>query len=499
MAFERRTRNVDCEKKGVRNWFMKLCMWQRVLLCTVIVLICVAVGAVFYVKAKWDKIDSQKIKSEDLIINEEVRKKKEQEVDLGKGYTNIALFGVDSRDGNLEKGNRSDTIIVASLNNETKEIKMVSVYRDTVLNLSDDSYRKCNAAYSYGGPTMAVNMLNMNLDLDIEDYVSVDFAAITDVIDLVGGVEITVSEEEVAPLNKYVSETARSSGKKANKIEKAGTYLMDGAQATTYARIRSTAGGDFTRTERQRLVIQKVVEKIQKADLVTINKIIDQVFPKISTSFTLQELLQYAQAYSEYKLGDNSGFPFDKGTDTVSGLGSIVYAVDLSANVKQLHKFLFGEENYEPSSMVESIAVKLDSVVGHRTSGSAPSTEVTSETGGTGEVNSGSEYYEEPDYSWDDSYSGGYTPAYDSDYDDSYTPSGSDSSGSGTDGNSGNNGSSTPDQGPAEDTSTGGSTGGDTTGGGTVQEPDNGVVEPEPSVPDTGGDAGDSSADLVEE
>ena len=96
---------------------MKLCMWQRVLLCTVIVLICVAVGAVFYVKAKWDKIDSQKIKSEDLIINEEVRKKKEQEVDLGKGYTNIALFGVDSRDGNLGKGNRSDTIIVASLNN----------------------------------------------------------------------------------------------------------------------------------------------------------------------------------------------------------------------------------------------------------------------------------------------------------------------------------------------------------------------------------------------
>lgn len=495
MAFKRRRHDIDREKARGKNWFLKLCMWQRVLLCTVIVLICVVAGAVLYVKGKWDKVDSQKIKPEDLIINEEVKKKKEQEIDLGKGYTNIALFGVDSRDGNLGKGNRSDSIIVASLNNETKEIKMVSVYRDTVLNLSDDSYRKCNAAYSYGGPTMAVNMLNMNLDLDIEDYVSVDFGAITDVIDLLGGIEITVSEEEVAPLNKYVEETARSSGKKANKIEKAGTYLLDGAQATTYARIRSTAGGDFTRTERQRLVIQKIVEKIQKADLVTINKILDEVFPKISTSFTLQELLQYAKAYSEYKLGDNSGFPFDKGTDTVSGLGSIVYAVDLSANVKQLHKFLFGEENYEPSTTVESIAVKLDSIVGHKTSASGQTTESSSGSGDTADTGSG--YYEESDYSWDDSYSGGYTPSYDSDYDDSYTPSvpleTTDISENESGGNTEDTGGNTSDVGSAEDTSTGGTTEGDTTGGGSVQESDNGAVEPEPSVPDAGGSSTDSA------
>ena len=108
--------------------------------------------------------------------------------------------------------------------------------------------------------------------------------------------------------NKYVTETARVAGKEAHKIDKAGTYLMDGPQATTYARIRSTAGGDFTRTERQRIVIEKAVEKIQKADLLTINSIINEVFPQISTSFTLQEILYYAQAYSQYKLVDNTGF-----------------------------------------------------------------------------------------------------------------------------------------------------------------------------------------------
>ena len=310
-------------KKG--NWFTRLKMWQRVLLCTAAVLLCLVFAGMAYVYAMWNKIDTQVIQADDLIINEEVKQNKE--VDLGDGYTNVALFGVDSRDGNLGEGNRTDCIIVASLNNETKEIRMVSVYRDTLLDLSEGTYQKCNAAYSYGGPVMAINMLNMNLDLDIEDYVTVDFGAIADAIDLLGGVEIDIQEEEIAPLNKYINETTRSAGKEAHRVEQSGLQLLDGSQATTYARIRSTAGGDFTRTERQRLVIEKMFEKALKADLGTINAIIDEVFPQVSTSFTLQEILTYAAAYSEYTLGDNMGFPSDNTTDTLSGLGSIVLPV----------------------------------------------------------------------------------------------------------------------------------------------------------------------------
>ena len=301
----RRGRRRSRAKKG--NWFSKMKIWQRVLLCTAGVLLCFIFAGAAYVCAKWNKINTQDIQADDLVINQEVM----QNLDLGEGYTNVALFGVDSRDGNLGEGNRTDCIIVASLNNKTKEIKMVSVYRDTLLDLSDGTYQKCNAAYSYGGPVMAINMLNMNLDLDIEDYVTVDFGAIADAIDLLGGIEIDIQEEEIAPLNKYINETARSAGKEPHQVEESGLQLLDGSQATTYARIRSTAGGDFTRTERQRLVIEKMFEKALEADLGTINAIIDEVFPQVSTSFTLQEILTYASAYSEYTLGDNMGFPAD--------------------------------------------------------------------------------------------------------------------------------------------------------------------------------------------
>ena len=225
-------RRAAAAKEKNKNWFMKLKMWQRVLLCTVGVLICTFSAAAIYVAAKWGKIQTQDIEAKDLIINEEVQEKN-GEINLGKGYTNIALFGVDSRDGNLGKGNRTDCIIVASLNNETKEVKMISVYRDTLLDLSDGTLQKCNAAYSYGGPTQAVNMLNMNLDLDIQKYVTVDFGAIADAIDLLGGVEIEIKEEEIQYLNKFVQETADSAGKEAHRVETAGLQLLDGVQAAT--------------------------------------------------------------------------------------------------------------------------------------------------------------------------------------------------------------------------------------------------------------------------
>ena len=394
--------------------------WQKALVCVAGVFVCLVGAAVVYVAAQWSKIDKQEVKADDLIINQEVMKQNKN-IDLGEGYTNIALFGVDSRDGSLGEGNRSDMIIVASLNNETKEIKLASVYRDTLLNLSEGTYQKCNAAYSYGGPTMAINMLNMNLDLDIEDYVTVDFGAISDMIDQLGGVEITIKDEELEAFNKYVTETARVAGKEAHKIDKAGTYLMDGPQATTYARIRSTVGGDFTRTERQRIVIEKAVEKIQKADLLTINSIINEVFPQISTSFTLQEILYYAQAYSQYKLVDNTGFPFEKTTDTISGLGSIVIPQDLTDNVSQLHQFLFGDAGYTPSATVSSISDTITATVDY----SSPYDDSYDQYGY--DYDDGYDDYD--DDSYDDSYDD-YDDSYDSssEYDDSDTDSSYDDS-----------------------------------------------------------------------
>ncbi len=357
----RRHKRYGRARKKRKNWFTRMPIWLRVILIVVLALALVVGAAYGYVNSKWDKMGREEIKTSELIINSDVKEK----LDLGDGFTNIALFGVDSREGNLGAGSRSDCIIVASLNNQTKEIRMVSIYRDTLLNLSDGTYQKCNAAYSYGGPQMAINMLNMNLDLDIEDYVTVDFSAIADGIDMLGGIDIEITEEELKELNYHLVGTAMAIGRESPFVQHAGMVHLNGMQATTYARIRSTAGGDFTRTERQRLVIEKVVEKIKKTDLQTLDAMINELFSHVSTSFTLPEILMYATAYKEYTLGENTGFPYSDllSTDTVSGYGSIVIPGSLTSNVSRMHEFLFGTVDYTPSSEVQSISSEITAKV----------------------------------------------------------------------------------------------------------------------------------------
>ncbi|WP_346708073.1 LCP family protein [Massilistercora timonensis] len=357
MARGRRRHHRGRRKPG--NWFTRLSIGKRIAVCMGGLILALGITGVAYAASKLNKLDTEEIPAEDIVVNKQAE-------EAGEGYTNVALFGIDSRSGELEIGTRSDCIIVASLNNKTKEIRMVSVYRDTILDIKDGQLQKCNAAYSFGGPTQAINMLNKNLDLDIQDYATVDFAAIANAIDLLGGIEIDLKPEEIAPLNKFVKETARVAGKKAHTVSEAGLQQLDGVQATTYARIRSTAGGDFTRTERQRLVIEKIAEKAQQSDLATINKIIDELFPTIKTSFTATEILSYAKDFMKYKIGDSSGFPFDKTTATISGLGSIVIPVDLESNVQELHKFLYDKEGYQPSSEVQAISGAIVSRVGQR-------------------------------------------------------------------------------------------------------------------------------------
>lgn len=341
-----------------KNWFMQLSKGKKIAVCICAVFLCLILAGAIYLAAKLSKLNTDNLDSSDIVVNDDAQ--------MEEGYTNVALFGIDSRSGELEKGTRTDCLIVASLNNETKEVKMISVYRDTVLDIENNYLQKCNAAYAFGGPTQAINMLNKNLDLDIQEYATVDFAAISNAIDMLGGLEIEIKPEEVKPLNKFVKETARVAGKKAQTISGPGLQLLDGVQATTYARIRSTAGGDFTRTERQRLVIEKIVEKAQKSDLATINNIIDELFPTIKTSFTATEILSYAKDFMKYKIADSAGFPFEKTTATVSGLGSIVIPVTLSDNVSQLHEFLYGTVGYQPSAAVNTINSAIIAKVGQR-------------------------------------------------------------------------------------------------------------------------------------
>ncbi|BDF04182.1 LCP family protein [[Clostridium] hylemonae] len=357
MANRRGRRGRRRRKTG--SWFTRLSTGKKVGVCLGGVVLALAASGVVYVAAKLGKIDTKEIPQEDIIINAEAE-------EAGEGFTNVALFGVDSREGDLAEGTRTDCIIVGSLNNKTKEIKMASVYRDTLLDIKDGELQKCNAAYSFGGPEQAINMLNKNLDLDIQKYITVDFSVVAEVIDLLGGVEIDVKDEEVQYINEFIDETGAVAGKEVHYVEQGGSQTLDGVQATTYARIRSTAGGDFTRTERQRLVIEKMVDKLKGSNLATINDIVDKVLPSISTNFTTAEILSYAKDFAKYTLGENTGFPFDKTTDTISGLGSIVIPVTLADNVQKLHEFLYGKSEYAVSSTVQNISGSIVSRIGQR-------------------------------------------------------------------------------------------------------------------------------------
>lgn len=355
----RRKRKQKSKNRFVK-WFKGLSNGKKAALIICVIILLLVIAVVLFVMSKFWKLDTQEIDRNEIHINDF------EEEEVGVGYTNFVLFGGDSRNGNVDKDLNTDTIIIVSLNNETKEVKMVSVYRDTLLDVSKGSIQKCNSAYARGGATQAINMLNMNLDLDIQQYVTVNWKAVTDVIDMLGGIEIDVSEAEWKAVNQYIDETGMVSGKKAKHLTHAGVQTLDGVQTTTYARIRKGVGDDYARTERQRLIIQKTVEKAMKADLGTLNRIIDKVFPQVSTNLTMTEILKYAKDLTKYKIGETSGFPFEKGSGNVPGRGSTVFPITLKKNVSLLHKFLYGTEDYQPSSKVVSISGEIANVVGNR-------------------------------------------------------------------------------------------------------------------------------------
>lgn len=320
---------------------------KRIALLTVEVIILLVLCATAYGIFKLDKLD----------INILDKDKLEAYRDTGP-YTNIALFGLDSRDGELDGGVQSDCIMIASINNETNDVKLVSVYRDTLLQQADGTYEKANSAYNRGGPEEAISLLNRNFDLDIQNYVSVNFNALVDVIDSLGGIELDMTQEEAFYSNGYAFETAQVVGQEMKPIkEEAGTQLLDGVHAVGYARIRYTDGNDFKRTERQRVVLQKVAEKAKKANLLTLNEIVDKVFPQISTNLTLKDMMGFVANIMDYNIVQTGGFPYQVTTDESvrEHDGSYVVPIGLRSNVEQLHRELFGEEAYVPSEKVQQI------------------------------------------------------------------------------------------------------------------------------------------------
>lgn len=309
-----------------------------------------------YIMSKYGKFQLNILGDGDIAMNEGAKK---------EGYTTVALFGGDSREGQLEAGTHADTIMVVSIDNDTKEVKLVSIYRDLLTKQPDGEIKKANNAYFVGGPKDAINMLNENFDLSIEDYVTVDFNALVDVVDLLGGIEADVSEAEAAEMNNHIYETARIAGQDIQPM-RAGQQTLNGVEAVTYARIRkNNTGGDYARTERQQHVIQQLVFKAKQMDLMTLNGIIDKVFPQVSTSFSLKELIGLAAGVMQYKLGETTSFAFEYTDGRAEGIGSVVIPLGVIENVQELHAFLYPTEEYIPSDTVKKIAREIEKLTGY--------------------------------------------------------------------------------------------------------------------------------------
>lgn len=355
-------KNLTDRQKRVRRRRRRSTL-SRVMFALEIIVLVVLMGGLF-VYAKLGKLNHETINEEELDVNESVT-----ENQVMKGYTTIALVGIDSRDDKLKSDWNSDTMIIASINNDTKKVKLVSVYRDTYLCLGEDedennSYGLANSAYCTGGAKKMINMLNKNLDMNISDFVTVNFQAVAETVELLGGIDVEMKKEEVVHLNNYCVETSEVTGMDYTPLEEIeGVHHLNGVQAVAYARIRKTSGNDFRRAARQREVIYRIVEKAKNSSIATLNTVLDKFFPMIYTSLTEKEILSMGMNMLSYDIEDQTGFPFDHlyGDTVKEAMDGVdcVLPITLESNVIKLHEFLYPEDSYVPSNEVKTYSQEI--------------------------------------------------------------------------------------------------------------------------------------------
>ena len=323
--------------------------WPIVLLVILFILLAAAVGLFIFT----GRIQTQKLGS--LLVNEGVGSH--------RSVDTIVLYGVDSREGALTKDCHSDTIMICTLDHKAKQIKLASVYRDTYLDNTNGEYRKATECYFYGGPERSVNMLNKNLDLDIGNYIAINFNVMVEVADLLGGIDIEITEEEMGYINGYCVETSQVTGVGYTPLDTYGPVHLDGVQTMAYCRIRYTEGWDFKRTERQRTVLAALSQKAKSADPIKLFEIVNTMIPQIATSYGTTQLISILTKVLSYDIAGETGFPFRNVPADVNG-SDVVVPQDLASNVSELHEFLYGETGYVPSATVAEISSTITQTTG---------------------------------------------------------------------------------------------------------------------------------------
>lgn len=345
-AYERKLERAEYKIKK-KNKGLKI--FLRVLIVIIVIILGIAIAGYSFVHNKLSKMKTEYIDKTAIGISEEAK-------DSLKGYRNIALLGIDSRADDYGTGNRSDCIIIASINEKTKEVKLLSVYRDTYVYVTENGNKKLDKithAYSYGGAQNTLKSLNEALDLNITEYVTVNFDAVIAAVNALNGVEIDITSEELKYINDYIDATSQSSGIKSSHLSKAGRQTVDGVQAVAYSRIRYTAGGDYKRTERMRTVVTAMAKKAKTLSIEQLNKLADEILPRVSKNIENNDIIALIPSALSFDIIESLGWPYNvKGITTTAWYG---VPVTLESNVIRLHKELFGQEDYKVSETVKEM------------------------------------------------------------------------------------------------------------------------------------------------
>lgn len=339
------------DKSKSKKTFLLILKIFCIIIISLIVIAVSTIATIFiYMNSKLNKIEYSDLSRADLDINSDIDKQLSD-------YRNIAILGIDARADTFSPGNRSDCIMIVSINKKTHNVKIASVYRDLYLNIDNRGLDKVTHAYSFGGAQLALNTLNKNLDLNISEFVAINFDSVRTAVDCIGGITLTLDADEVRYINSYIDGLNSQFGTSSPNITKAGTYKLDGVQALAYGRIRYTDGGDYKRTERMRTVLLQVIEKAQKQNIVTLNKILDTMLPHVYTNISKKQILDELPKINSYTVVNDFGWP---DVDMVDGkkINKVWYGVpvDLEKSVSKLHAELFNQQDYIPSETVKSIS-----------------------------------------------------------------------------------------------------------------------------------------------
>ena len=359
-AYERnkeREEENNMRKKKKMNKGLKI--FLIILLVLVIFILELGVAGYTFVNGKIGKMQKENIDTTAVGINEETK----QEL---KGYRNIALLGIDSRADDYGLGNRSDCMMIASINQETNEIKLISVYRDTYVYVMENGTKrldKITHAYSYGGAQNTLKSLNEAMDLNITEFVTVNFDAVIAAVDSLGGVYIDIDKSEIKYVNDYIDATSESSGVKSSHITHSGRQKLDGVQAVSYTRVRYTAGGDYKRTERMRTVVEAMLSKAKTLNVGQLNSFADTILPKIRTNISTSEIWGLIPKLASFKVTESIGWPYDTKGITLDRWYGV--PVTLQSNVERLHKEAFEQEDYEASDTVKEMSAAIVKKTGY--------------------------------------------------------------------------------------------------------------------------------------